>query len=543
MSTFRDATHSPARVLRSNLVSVLVGAAILLGLVLRLVQYAANRSLWFDEALLALNILHRSAASLTATLDFRQVTPIGFLEAERFATHALGASELALRLLPLLLGLASVPLFALLALRILAPAAAVVASTVFACAPGAVYYSSELKQYSGDVAVGVTLLVLALALLDPSTSRRRRIAAAVVGAIVIPLSTASVFVVGGVAVTFGVRFVFRRDRRSTEAVAAIGLWLVSAVGLVVFTATRASQLESALGTGGVLFPTGSTAGGHLQWPQRVASGIWRSAGFPDSAPERYLHWPLAGLAVIGLLSLARRKPAVASMIVLPFAVMTVASALHRYPVFDRTVLFLVPASLLLVAEGISAVAALARAGPARYATAAVLAAAVAVVPVVHAAGNAVDPIKHEEVKSVLEHIRGAWQPGDALFVDSDTGFVLRYYLDCGCLRAAEPGASGLAWDFAAAPARDGHDPEPLRSVPPRFVVGELAVRSLGDFVQQLHGFRPARIWLLYSHSSSPTDDTLTAGLLRTLDRRARRLDAFDAVGAHADLYDLRVIRR
>lgn len=531
-----------ARVVRSNLVAACLGAAILLGLALRLVQYAANRSLWFDEAMLALNILHRSAASLTATLDFNQVAPIGFLQTEKLATHAFGASELALRLFPLFLGLASVPLFAFLAMRVLAPAAAALATVVFACAPGAVYYSSEVKQYSGDLAVGVMLLALALMLLDPVTSRRRRVAAAVVGAVAIPFSTASAFVVGGVAVALVARLLLRQDRVGEEAVAAVGLWLVSAIGLVVFTATRASKLETAIGTGSNLYlhATGGT-GRHLTWARQVASGIWRTAGYPDSAPERYLHWPLAGLVLVGVLSLLRRKPVVASMLVLPLAVMAVASVLHRYPVFDRTVLFLVPATLLLVAEGAYAVVVMARRRAAQHTMAIVFVVLIAAAPLAHAAGNAVDPIKHEEVKSALITMRAHWQPGDALFVDESTRFVVAYYLECRCLQAAQQHGPGLAWRFGASPEHDGHAPEPLLSVPPRFVVGRLAVPGFDAFARQLGSMRGRpRVWILYSHLSSPnTDGRAISTVLHELDRRARRLAAFHDVGMNAYLYDLR----
>ena len=279
--------RSAARIVRSNLVAVCISAAIVLGLALRLVQYAANRSLWFDEAMLALNILDRSAASLTATLDFNQVAPIGFLEIEKLATHAFGASELALRLFPLLLGLASVPLFAFLAMRVLAPAAAALATFLFACAPGAVYYSSEVKQYSGDVAVGVTLLALALVLLDPSTSRRRRVTAAAVGAVAIPFSTASAFVVGGVAVAFVARFCLRRDSVSQATIAAVGLWLASASGLVAITAARASKLDAAIGTGSNLYlHAGGGTGGNLTWARQVASGpLGARRGIPTPPPS------------------------------------------------------------------------------------------------------------------------------------------------------------------------------------------------------------------------------------------------------------------
>ncbi len=119
---------------RRGVLYAAVGIAVALGLVFRIVQYASDRSLWFDESMLALNILHRSAAGLTRTLDFAQAAPLGFLELEKFATHAFGDSELSLRLFPFLCGLASVPLFAALALRLLRPAPALLATLVFACA-------------------------------------------------------------------------------------------------------------------------------------------------------------------------------------------------------------------------------------------------------------------------------------------------------------------------------------------------------------------------------------------------------------------------
>ena len=77
-------------------------AIVVLGLGLRTVQYARNRSLWLDEALLALNILHRSAGGLFKGLDYHQGAPIGFLLLEKLATKLAGNGELALRAFPFL---------------------------------------------------------------------------------------------------------------------------------------------------------------------------------------------------------------------------------------------------------------------------------------------------------------------------------------------------------------------------------------------------------------------------------------------------------
>ena len=60
-----------------------------------------------DEAMIALNIERRSYAELFGTLDFNQAAPLGFLWLEKAAVQLLGPSELALRLWPLLAGIAA----------------------------------------------------------------------------------------------------------------------------------------------------------------------------------------------------------------------------------------------------------------------------------------------------------------------------------------------------------------------------------------------------------------------------------------------------
>ncbi len=56
---------------------------LILGLGLRLAQYATGRSLWLDEALLALNIIHRPIGGLFRVLDYHQGAPLGFLLLEK----------------------------------------------------------------------------------------------------------------------------------------------------------------------------------------------------------------------------------------------------------------------------------------------------------------------------------------------------------------------------------------------------------------------------------------------------------------------------
>ena len=540
--TGRDSRPRVTPATHARTFRILLGVAVVLGVSFRAIQYAADRSLWLDEAMLALNILHRSAAGLTRSLDYKQVAPLSFLELEKLVTHAFGESELALRLLPFLCGLASLPLFAALAWRLLRPAPALLATLLFASAAGPIYYASEVKQYSSDLAVAIGLTVLAVMLLDDATSTRTKLGVALAGAGAMLLSHASVFVASGLALALAVRALVRRDRSALGTAAATAPWLLMGVFIVVFTNARAVGLNTLLASApGKDYPHGSTLSAQWNWLRELSSSLLRSTGYADTVPDHYIHWPLLALAVIGAVALVRRRPTAALMLILPGAVMWVASSLHKYPIFDRTVLFLVPATALFAAEGAGVVTGLARRRAPRVVVATIVVFLVLLVPLVHATARMIDPTKHEEIKAALVHIRSHWQSGDALFVDSGARFAFRYYLDCGCLAASEVRGRGLAWRFGQLPGGRGTEPVPLRQVDPRFVVGRLDVTTFAALKRQLDGLvGRSRVWILFTHISGGEEMRRIAAALQELDRRGQRLDSFPAVGAYAYLYDLRL---
>jgi uncharacterized membrane protein len=141
---------------------------IVLGIVLRLTQYLIDRSLWYDEALLALNILHRPLREIFQPLQYHQGAPIGFLVLEKLATTLAGKSELALRIVPFAAGIASLFLFSHVAKLFVSAKSALLALLLFALCPSLVYYSSEVKQYSSDVAVTLVLLWMLFRLANSS---------------------------------------------------------------------------------------------------------------------------------------------------------------------------------------------------------------------------------------------------------------------------------------------------------------------------------------------------------------------------------------
>jgi len=179
----------------------LVWVFLILGIVLRLRQYLFNRSLWLDESMLSLNIVRRSAAELLKLLDYAQTAPLGFLWLEKLAVHYFGTGELALRLVPLLCGIASVALFALLARKLLPPSAVAIAVGLFSVSEPLIYYSSEVKQYSTDVAFALILCLAAIPLFEASSRISGVLSISAAGGIALWFSNPSVFILAGVGIS------------------------------------------------------------------------------------------------------------------------------------------------------------------------------------------------------------------------------------------------------------------------------------------------------------------------------------------------------
>ena len=146
--------------------------AILLGIVARLWQYTANPSIWVDEAAIARNVLDRQPLQLFLPLDYAQMAPPGFLLSIKLSAAVLGFSEYALRLTPITTGVVSVILFFFAARAVLQPVASIVAVFMFSIAIPLVFFSSNLKQYSSDVAMTLIIILIAFRLHRSTLSHR-----------------------------------------------------------------------------------------------------------------------------------------------------------------------------------------------------------------------------------------------------------------------------------------------------------------------------------------------------------------------------------
>lgn len=503
------------------------------GAALRLLQYLSNRSLWLDEAALARNILDRSPWRLVSTpLDYVQTATPGFLLAEKLVATLAGGSEYALRFIPLVLGLISLPLFFAVARRLLPPAPALVALAMFAFSGRLIYYASEVKQYGPDVTVALLFVWLMLTLREHGFSRWRTALMALAGAIAPWFSQPAIFILAaaGLALVSGsLKFapanfnepdtgpgaVRWRDQRGLLHILVLCVvWAMSSLVAVLVARRSLGAFE-----------------------HEYMRSFWGEAGFiPYDAPLSLLRWPLdtvirvlrdpfgspvpplafAAIA-LGAAWLRKRDRIALALLALPLAFLLAAVAVRAYPLGTdvsgftkigpargRLLLFLLPAAFVVAAAGVAWLRE--RGGVRARILAPLLAAALVVPPLYYAAAEL--PRRPEDVRPLLERVAREARPGDLLWVFYGAAQQYRYYASRG-----------------AAP-------------PVETTIGACERPYWRRYLSQVDSLAGrGRVWLLFSHPAS-VDGVHEGALLRGyLDRRARRVAEHGEKEAYLLLYD------
>ena len=130
------------------------------GLALRIIFYAYGRPFWNDEAALAINLETKTFWELFFPLVHEQVTPPLYAVLCKFCSVFTSKAEYAYRLPALFCGIVSLPVFLILAHKTLKNyCAKILAIALFTVNYQLIYYSQELKQYSCDVLLFLSILL------------------------------------------------------------------------------------------------------------------------------------------------------------------------------------------------------------------------------------------------------------------------------------------------------------------------------------------------------------------------------------------------
>lgn len=137
---------------RSIIYYLLFGLVILLSVFFRLKFFLADRPLWFDEIVLAFNIVDSGWQDVFHPLMHNQAAAPLFMVVSKFFTYLVPDIEMSLRTFPLICSIASIFTFYLLALKIFRNRnLSLIALIIFSLNYTYLYYCQEFKQYSIDV--------------------------------------------------------------------------------------------------------------------------------------------------------------------------------------------------------------------------------------------------------------------------------------------------------------------------------------------------------------------------------------------------------
>lgn len=490
---------------------LLVWAIICFGIFVRLVQYLYNRSLWADEAVLALNIVNRSYLELLQPLDYEQGAPLGFLMVEKLAVQVFGNSEYALRLFPLLSGIISLLLFYVLAKRYIPRLAIPIALALFASLPHLIYYASEVKQYSTDVMIALLSCLVAMQLRRHKLSPAQIITISIAGALAIWFSHPAVFVLAGVGTASLLVCITRRE--TTRIISKLGIcftWMLS-FAVFYFISVRS------LGSSKELLQSWQRKGAFPASPFDII-WVFNSLG-------KFFHNPLGftglldGLAILafvaGCISCFYRRKEALFILLFPVFITLFAAYLHKYPFGNRLVLFLTPFIILLIAEGAEYL--LLKTRSKSIAIIGILSIVLVLAPpLVNASTRLVKPYLKEEIKPVISYVKNYQQPGDILYIYQRGEYQFKYYASRYGYRESDYiiGVDDL----------DKFDGKTLSA--------EEAKRYKID-LDKLRG--NSRVWVLFSHAYITSENQLIESYLNSI---GKKNDSFHVKGAFVYLYDL-----
>lgn len=397
---------------------------LLFGVLLRLRQYLTGRSLWADEAMLALNIVNRDVLGLFKPLDYDQGAPLGFLFVEKIVNILLGRNEYALRLFPLMLGIFAMLLFYLLLKRLIhSNAGILIALALFVFNPRLIYYSSEVKQYILDVFVTITLLLIAAPLLDAQASKKNFVQLALAGFLALWFSHPALFVLAGIGLTLIIIYFRQHDSVSLRYVLGMGILWIATIGflyLVILNDLRQNAyMQEYWQAGFVPLPPWSN-------PLWFASVLHENIGLQFGIP--YAQYPVLGLMLAGWFYLWVRQRNYAIALALILLMTLIASSLQLYPVLERMILFTIPIGLILIGKSIDWLYSyLQNRRSLSTAAAVILAGLLLYGPFTTSVEYFFNPKYYEHIRPSIENLQSSWKDGDTLYVTNGAVPAYEYY--------------------------------------------------------------------------------------------------------------------
>jgi len=452
-----------------NIVFIFIGAC---GLMMRLRIYLFNRSLWSDEALLALNIVDKNLQALiTEPLDYGQAAPFGFVASARVLCVCFGHYDYILRILPFIASLGTLIFGGLIARKSFRSSLAqCLFLALISFSPVLLYYSTEFKHYSLDVFITMVCIYCYM------SPKLKWWGCALVGGLGLWFSHPVVFVMAGIGIGLLVDLIRKRDWRKFVPLALLGMfWLISFginYAIAAHNYAESDYLNDYWRIGYAPFPITSLV--HLGWylegfaELSFLSFLQHSPKGPGFNPTWFfLHnLILMMVSLAGFIVMLIRRPKYSFVILFPFIANLIASAFGVYPFRNRLILYLLPLLFWAIAYMIEI--SMNQSKKIWHAASWTIASFLIITVLFISLRETISPPNPSNVKTALKHVSSNMANGDALVINGWGLAPYRYY-------------------------------KHLYSAGDLPYAGEPDTINTKEFVKELRKISTGRIWVLHMH--------------------------------------------
>lgn len=398
---------------------------VILAVTISTAQFLYNRSLWLDEARLALNIINKSHFELLLPLDMNQVAPILYLQIVKLFSAFTPEAEYGLRLFPLLCFWAALVLFyktARLLFKDTLPLIFVV--SLFALNYSMVYYSSEVKQYMTDVFVAVLFIFLLLR--DYKSPGTKHLSILVAGIVALWVSNVAPIILFASGVGLLQQSLSKQKKGLWPLVGVGGVWLiVFVVYYVLFLYDHPTRafMQAYWSEAHAFLPLNPFSSDFWVFLLYRLGGLSKMSFSPFVAiAAAFSLFVLAGYVHL----LKNKKTFTFILLALPIVTHMLLSAIALYPFIGRLILYLAPYVILASGFGLQTIVDRWPVKEKAHRAAFVL------VPGLFLALLMCSfPLHRSEIKQPLEFIQDNRQQGDSLYVAPGSVPAYTYYMQTG----------------------------------------------------------------------------------------------------------------
>lgn len=445
-------------------IKYILSGFIFLNFLIVIINFFTFRSLWLDEAALALNIVDKSIFELLEPLDINQVAPIGFLMIEKFFASLFGNSDWSMRIFPVISFFISSFLIFKLSLKLVSEKPyALFSAAFFGSSYFIVYYSSEVKQYISDTSVCLLILLATI-----HYARQKGItklwAYSLLGVLSIWISNISIILL----TVSGLYFLMyiHKNKNYIDALFVIGTWILSfSIYYAAFIYKHPTQdmMLTYWSDAGAFFPE------NIMNVEFYLTLLLKIQTYFEIVGYKYLGLMLFPIFGAGVLHLYRWNRNLLFLLVSPIVLHLILAYFKLYPFDLRLILYLHPILVIISTCGLYSIALFFKSQNA------ITFQSLLIIPIVLnivLLGMRGFPTENEEIKDSLRYMRKNVRENDQLYVYEGAYLAFNFY--------------------------EKNDPELIKVDKKNIIIGNENRENWANYEEDILRLNNS-VWILFSH--------------------------------------------